>query len=246
MQQKKLKQIKCKIRKKRDILTGKGTWKAGFPPRNTADTYAPLNEVVPWDHCPGRSACRCRTESSYGQCWVRLDNRSYWGCLSGIVCPSHRSLGRRSWCGQPCTPAPENQCITIHCKQPYSLYRYYNKCNTECYKTLNSQCNGKLIWFQKSADSTDQRQSTAYAWRSPCLLTMARDGELVPMHHFCHHGDTICHPNSSYLTTKLYGTSTRGCNNIRSFRKIYAYMSTVPHPEGQSRIFIWCPAVPRN
>ena len=25
-----------------------------------------------------------------------------------------------------------------------------------------------------------------------------------------------------------------------------AYMSTVPHPEGQSRIFIRCPAVPRN
>ena len=28
--------------------------------------------------------------------------------------------------------------------------------------------------------------------------------------------------------------------------KALAYMSTVPHPEGQSRIFIRCPAVPRN
>ena len=24
---------------------------------------------------------------------------------------------------------------------------------------------------------------------------------------FCHHGDTICHPKSGYVTTKLHGTS---------------------------------------
>ena len=29
------------------------------------------------------------------------------------------------------------------------------------------------------------------------------------MQHFCHHGDTICHPKSCYVTTKLHGTSTR-------------------------------------
>ena len=37
--------------------------------------------------------------------------------------------------------------------------------------------------------------------------------------HFCHHGDTIGHPNPSYVTTKLYGTSTCGCNNNTIFQK---------------------------
>ena len=34
---------------------------------------------------------------------------------------------------------------------------------------------------------------------SPCWLTTARDRELIQMQHFCHNGDTICHPNSSYV-----------------------------------------------
>ena len=34
---------------------------------------------------------------------------------------------------------------------------------------------------------------------------------------FFHHGGTICHPKSSYVTTKLYGTSTCGCNNNALF-----------------------------
>ena len=40
---------------------------------------------------------------------------------------------------------------------------------------------------------------------------------------FCHHGDTICHPKSSYITTKLKGMSTCGCNNnaICSNKAIY-------------------------
>ena len=28
--------------------------------------------------------------------------------------------------------------------------------------------------------------------------------------YFYHHADTICHPNSSYVTTKLYETSASG------------------------------------
>ena len=40
------------------------------------------------------------------------------------------------------------------------------------------------------------------------LAETARDGELIKMQHFCHHVDTIRHPISSYVTTKLYGTST--------------------------------------
>ena len=39
---------------------------------------------------------------------------------------------------------------------------------------------------------------------------MARDGEVIQMQHFCQHGDTICHPKSGYVTTKLHGTSSCG------------------------------------
>ena len=46
-----------------------------------------------------------------------------------------------------------------------------------------------------------------------------RDGKLVQMPHSCYHVETIRHPNSSYATTKLYGTSTCGCNNNTNFSK---------------------------
>ena len=46
------------------------------------------------------------------------------------------------------------------------------------------------------------------------------------MQHSCHHQDTICHPNSSYVTTKLYRTCTRVCNNNTIFQKeIYVRIS---------------------
>ena len=53
----------------------------------------------------------------------------------------------------------------------------------------------------------------------PGSIATMRDGKLVQMPHSCHHVETIRHPNSSYVTTKLYGTSTRGCNNNRIFSK---------------------------
>ena len=37
---------------------------------------------------------------------------------------------------------------------------------------------------------------------------MVRDGEVKQRQHFYNHGDTICHPKSGYVTTKLHGTST--------------------------------------
>ena len=42
---------------------------------------------------------------------------------------------------------------------------------------------------------------------------------------FCHHGDTICHPTSGYVTTKLHGTSTCGCNNNAIFSGRYCQVS---------------------
>ena len=37
---------------------------------------------------------------------------------------------------------------------------------------------------------------------------MARDGGIKQRQHFFHYGDTICHPRSGYVTTKLPGAST--------------------------------------
>ena len=56
------------------------------------------------------------------------------------------------------------------------------------------------------------------AWRFRCSPTMARDGELIQTQYFCHHVDTICHPNSSSVSTKLYETSAFGCNNNTIFQ----------------------------
>ena len=36
---------------------------------------------------------------------------------------------------------------------------------------------------------------------------MAREGEVIQRQHFCHHGGAICHSKSSYVTSKLHGTS---------------------------------------
>ena len=36
-----------------------------------------------------------------------------------------------------------------------------------------------------------------------CLPATARVSELMQAQHFCHHVDTNCHPNSSYIITKL-------------------------------------------
>ena len=46
----------------------------------------------------------------------------------------------------------------------------------------------------------------------PGSPAMARDGELIQTQYFRHHADTICHPNSSYVTNKLYETLECGCN----------------------------------
>ena len=62
-----------------------------------------------------------------------------------------------------------------------------------------------------------------------CAPDMARDGEVIQMQHFCHHGDTICYPKSGYVTTKLHGTSTCGCNNNAMFsgRAIFTFPTVV-------------------
>ena len=54
----------------------------------------------------------------------------------------------------------------------------------------------------------------------------ASDGEVKQRQHFYHHGDTICHPKSGYVTNKLHGTSTCRCNKnvIFSDRAISSFL----------------------
>ena len=66
------------------------------------------------------------------------------------------------------------------------------------------------------------------AWRFPCSLAMTRDGELIQRQYFCHHADIICHPNSSYVTTKPYETSACGCNNDTIFHKKEQFSRFLP------------------
>ena len=57
---------------------------------------------------------------------------------------------------------------------------------------------------------------------------MAGDGLKVKQRqNLCHHGDTICHPKSGYVTTKLHGTSrpTCRCNNKAIFSDSYFQVS---------------------
>ncbi len=55
-------------------------------------------------------------------------------------------------------------------------------------------------------------------WRFPGSPAMARDGELIQTQYFCRHADTIYHPNSSYVTPKLYETLERWCNDNTIFQ----------------------------
>ena len=68
-------------------------------------------------------------------------------------------------------------------------------------------------------------QSETASSRFPGSPPMTRDGEVKQRQHFYHQVDTICHPKSGYVTTKLHGTSTcRYSNNaIFSDRAIFKF-----------------------
>ena len=54
---------------------------------------------------------------------------------------------------------------------------------------------------------------------------MEIDGEVKQRQHFYHHGDTIGHPKSGYVTTKLHGKSTCRCHNNAIFSDSYFQVS---------------------
>ena len=48
---------------------------------------------------------------------------------------------------------------------------------------------------------------------------MARDGEVIQMQHFCHHGDIIFHPMSSYVGEGEYiGTPKEHGEHVSQFK----------------------------
>ena len=120
----------------------------------------------------------------------------------------------------------------------FLVINFKNKLNFR----LNSQCKRRLTWSPKRMDSTNQTRLPAVA-RAHCDIfsgwpAMARDGEVLQLRqHFCHPGDTICHPKSGYVTTELHRTSTCGCNNNVMFsgRAIFAFPTVVVCWPCQSR-----------
>ena len=56
------------------------------------------------------------------------------------------------------------------------------------------------------------------------------------MQHLCHHRNAICHPNSSYVTNKLYRTSKCGCNtNTIDVYRVGSYTGRAgPQPMGRA------------
>ena len=77
----------------------------------------------------------------------------------------------------------------------------------------------------KRVDSTKEKLPPTYA-RAQCDDFNARLSfqGMVTLYKgsIFHHGGTICHPKSGYVTTKLQGPSTRGCNNNAIFSDSYA------------------------
>ena len=72
---------------------------------------------------------------------------------------------------------------------------------------------------------------------------MTRDGEVKQRQHFCHHGDTICHPKSGYVTTKMHGTSTCRCSNNAIFSDKAIFKFPASTYAGRVKV---CPTYPQN
>ena len=80
-----------------------------------------------------------------------------------------------------------------------------------------------LTWSPKEGGCIQSERPTVYA--RVCHARLPWDCEVIQRQHCCHHGDAICLPKSGYVTTKLHGTSTSGCNNnaICSDRAIFTF-----------------------
>ena len=75
---------------------------------------------------------------------------------------------------------------------------------------------------------------------------MAKVGEVIQMQHFCHHGDTLCHPKSGYVTTKRHRflpSSLPGHVNLagKKFLRVHAKLQL--QEEADCNEAIWCKLV---
>ena len=79
---------------------------------------------------------------------------------------------------------------------------------------LNSQCNRRLTCSPKIADLTNEKRLAVYACANRDVVA-----------GFFHHVDTMCRTKSRYVTTKLNGMSTCGCNDnaICSDKAIFTF-----------------------
>ena len=77
------------------------------------------------------------------------------------------------------------------------------------------------------------------ALRFPSSIATMRDGKLVQMPHSCYHVETIRHPNSSYVTTKLYGKSV----TLR-ISHITTVIVTLNTPNNLEHVRIFIPRAP--
>ena len=84
----------------------------------------------------------------------------------------------------------------------------------------------------KRMDSTNQKRLPADARASRDVVQAGLPLRGMQRQLFCHHGDTLCHPKSGYVTTTLHGTSTRGCNSYAIFsgRAIFTFPAVVCRP----------------
>ena len=74
-------------------------------------------------------------------------------------------------------------------------------------------------------DSGFNQSETAHAHPHRDVFEARLPWQEMVKQHFYHHGDTICHPKSGYVTTKLHGTYTCRCKNkaIFSDRAIFQF-----------------------
>ena len=88
---------------------------------------------------------------------------------------------------------------------------------------------GRLTWSPTRVDLTNQKRLLPNAHAQLCHFSgspaMARNVEVKQRQHFYHHGDTIWHPKSGYVTTKLHRTSTCRRNNNAICSDSYFHVS---------------------
>ena len=78
----------------------------------------------------------------------------------------------------------------------------------------------QIEWIQPIRNSL----RACIVWRFPCLPATARDSE-IKMQHSCHHIETIRHPGSSYVTTKLLNVYMSMQRYYGLFMKSYFHVS---------------------